>query len=112
MNRDAASIIDVERFARRALEFAQRAGTFEAFEQDDVIQSAVLHQLMVLGEATKRLSPSFRDKHSDIPWSLMARTRDRLIHKYDDVNLWTVWDTVTKNIPEVLPQLRALLPDE
>jgi len=41
----------------------------ESFEADLVTQDAVVRQLEIIGEATKRVSKGFRSKHSDIPWS-------------------------------------------
>lgn len=73
--------------------------TRAAFLEDINTQSSVLHQLMVLGEATKQLSDDFRARHSDIPWSLMAGMRDTLIHGYDIVNLEELWNTANRDIP-------------
>jgi uncharacterized protein with HEPN domain len=74
-------------------------------------QAAVQHQLLVLGEATKRVSDSFRAQHSEIPWSPMARMRDKLIHAYDVVNQDEVWRTATEDIPALLAQLEPLIAD-
>jgi len=71
-----------------------------AFEADLKTQSAVLHQVMVLGEAVTRLSDSFRDANADIPWRLIVGMRHRLIHGYDDVDLDEVWQTVTRDLPD------------
>jgi uncharacterized protein with HEPN domain len=57
------------------------------FLSDLKTQSAVLHQLMVLGEAVRRLATGFRESHPEIPWALMAGMRDKLIHAYDAVDL-------------------------
>src|SRR5690606_33058725 len=81
-----------------------------AFEKNELVQSAVLHQLLVLGEATKRLSEDFRMAHPHIPWALIAQNRDRLIHGYDTVDLGIVWNTVTSDVPELLKQIEPLLP--
>ena len=35
----------------------------DSFFRDDLIQSAVLQKLTVIGEATARLSPKFRERH-------------------------------------------------
>jgi uncharacterized protein with HEPN domain len=51
-----------------------------AFMTDDKTQSAVIRQLEIIGEATKRLSEEFRRVHPDLPWREMAATRDRLVH--------------------------------
>ena len=77
----------------------------EAFEADLVTQDAVVRQLEIIGEATKRISKEFRSKHPDIPWSDMAGMRDVLIHDYIDVDLGVVWKTASENIPD----LKALI---
>jgi uncharacterized protein with HEPN domain len=77
----------------------------EAFEADLITQDAVVRQLEVIGEATKRISKELRSKHPDIPWADMAGMRDVLIHDYIDVDLGVVWKTASENIPD----LKALI---
>jgi len=111
MARDEATLLDIARAARLVLEFRQ--GIDEAaFLQDFKTQSAVLHQLMVMGEAVKRLSPDFRARHSEIPWSLIAGMRDKLIHGYDIVDLDEVWRTAVVDVPDLLTSLEPLLPKQ
>jgi len=82
-----------------------------AFLQDIKTQSAVLHQLMVMGEAVKRLSQDFRSHHPEIPWALVAGMRDKLIHGYDIVDLHEVWRTAdVVDVPGLLSLLEPLLP--
>jgi uncharacterized protein with HEPN domain len=83
----------------------------ENFLVDIKTQAAVQHQLLVLCEAAKRISEPFRTLYPDIPWSPMARMRDKLIHAYDLVNLEEVWRTATEDIPALLAQLEQLLSD-
>jgi uncharacterized protein with HEPN domain len=45
-------------------------------------QSAVLLQLLLVGEAVKRLSEGFRAAHPEVPWRLIAGARDKMIHDY------------------------------
>ena len=54
MPRDESTLIDLERAARLAIEFTERIDR-PSFLGDVKTQSAALHQLMVLGEAVKRL---------------------------------------------------------
>lgn len=75
-------------------------------------QSAVLYQLIVIGEAVKRLSIELRQHHPEIPWALMAGMRDYLVHGYDIVDWEEVWRTTTRDIPELLNKLEAFLPRE
>jgi len=111
MARDDATLLDIARAARLVLEFVRDYSEPEFF-QDSKTQSAVLHQLLVIGEATKRLSSEFRAQHGDMPWSLIAGMRDKLIHAYDAVDLGEVWQTATRDIPSLLAELKAILPPE
>lgn len=112
MKSDESTLFDVVRAARLIVEFSVQTDA-ESIEDDLLIQSAILHQLLVMGEAVKRLSDTFRQNHPDVPWRLIARMRDRLIHGYDDVDLEMVWTTVESDVPEILEKLAPLLrPDE
>ena len=111
MQRDEVTLVDIAEAARLTLAFIQDA-TREAFMADLKTQSAVLHQITVMGEAVKRLSPEFRARHPAIPWTAIAGMRDHLIHAYDTVDLDEVWDTATEDVPGLLAQLESLLPDE
>lgn len=107
MPRDEAVLVDMIAAGERAQSFVvgmDRA----AFLADLKTQSAVLHQLLVLGEAVKRLSESFRAAHPDVPWNLVAGMRDKLIHHYDAVDLHEVWNTIDRDVAELLKQLRSV----
>jgi len=84
----------------------------DAFLHDVKTQSAVLHQLLILGEAAKRLSKEFRASNPGVPWSLIAGMHDKLIHEYNEVDLDEVWRTVQRDIPNLLDLLEPLLPRE
>lgn len=72
--------------------------------------SAILYQIAVIGEATKRLSQEFRQQHPEIPWRDIAGMRDVLLHKYDQVDFDVIWDVVQSKLPELLTLLEPLLP--
>jgi uncharacterized protein with HEPN domain len=111
MYRDKAILLDLVRAIQLILEFKHGMDK-TAFLKDVKTQSAILHQLMILGEAVKRFSQEFRVQHPDIPWSLIAGMRDKLIHQYDDVDLDEVWKTIETDIPVLLSFLKPLLPRE
>ena len=80
----------------------------ESFSNDSKTQDAVVRQLEIIGEATKRISNEFRIRNPQIPWSDMAGMRDILIHDYIDVDLDIVWKTASESIgalKELLSQL-------
>ncbi len=69
------------------------------------MRSAVVRKIEVIGEATKRLSPEFRDANPGVPWQAMAGMRDRLIHGYEKVD----WDRVREVVEVGSPELRSVL---
>jgi uncharacterized protein with HEPN domain len=80
------------------------------FNADFKTQSAVLHQIIILGEAVKRLSTDFRQAHPSVPWNEIAGMRDRCVHGYDDVDLDIVWDVVSNHAPKVIAYLETIVP--
>ena len=111
LDKDSAALLDVARAARLVLAFKGDM-TKDAFTDDYKTQSAIMHQLLIVGEATKRLTQEFRAAHPDIPWTLMAGMRNNLIHAYDSVDLGEVWKTAQDDVPALLKLLEPLLPVE
>ena len=109
MHRDKATLLDIAAASRLVMEFTEGMDK-TAFLDDIKTQSSVLHQFMVLGEAVKRLSDDFRARHPEIPWTLMAGMRDKLIHGYDIVDLEEVWKTASRDVPDLLHWLEPHLP--
>lgn len=110
MSRDDVTLLDIAKAARKVGTFIQGFDSEDEFLGDDMAQSAVLFQLSVIGEATKRLSVEFRDAHPEVPWRQMAGMRDRLIHGYDGIDLDLVWETAREDVPRVLSRINPLLP--
>lgn len=103
---DGATVLDVLHAARKAVEFLGELD-LDGFLSDEKTQAAVLHQLLVVGEAVKRLSAGFRDARPDIPWKKIAGMRDVLIHAYDAVDAESVYETLRTDIPDLVERLRS-----
>ena len=106
---DRASLLDVLKAARLAAGFV--AGMDQAtFDRDPKTQAAVAYQLLVVGEAVKRLSEPFRAAHPEVEWGQVAGMRDVLAHDYDDMDLLIVWECATIEIPALIRQIEPLVP--
>ena len=46
--------------------------TYDEFLLDDRTQSAVIRKFEIIGEATKNIPMSIREKYSSVPWREMA----------------------------------------
>ena len=101
MSRDRESLIDIINSIKRILRYANGINRFE-LETNDEKLSAILYQVTIIGEATKRLSESLRQNHSEIPWREMAGMRDIIVHKYDQLDFDVIWDVVHNKLPELL----------
>jgi uncharacterized protein with HEPN domain len=80
-----------------------------AFQQQDIVQDAVIRQLEIIGEAVKRLSPELCEQHQQIPWSDIARMRDKLIHGYFGVDIDKVWLTTQDDLPVLKAEVNEML---
>ena len=72
-------------------------------------QDAVLRNLEIIGEASRRLDQTFRNAHPEIPWRDIAGLRNVLIHDYPGVNLAEVWRICQRDVPELKLQVAAIL---
>lgn len=69
----------------RATSYLRPLQTFEAFEQDNLSQDAVVRNIEITGEAVnqiQRMDPGFLLQNPDIPWAEMRRIRNVVIHEY------------------------------
>ena len=72
---------------------------------------AVLHSLLIIGEAVKNVPAEWRERYDQVPWRNMARMRDKIVHHYFDVNYPIVWN-VLKNELDPLRQTVELMLQE
>ncbi len=109
--RDATNLLDILNAAKlvRGFVAGRRRPDLDA---DLLLQSGVAHQLTIIGEATKRLSPGLREAHPAVPWRRMAGMRDVLVHAYDAVDLDEVWRVASESIPEPIGWIEPLIPPE
>lgn len=81
---------------------------FDDFIKDDKTSSAVIRKIEIIGEATKQLSKDVRDKFRNIPWSAMAKTRDKIIHFYHGVDYEVIWKIIKEDLPPLKHQLEEI----
>jgi len=111
-NRAERAFLSDIREAVHRIEAYVEGVTYADFLQDTKLQDAVIRNLEIVGEATKKLSDELRTAYPDIPWKNMAALRDRLIHHYFGVNLDIVWQIATNDLPKVGEQIGRILENQ
>ena len=104
-----------ELYLRDILDAADAIGRFvagmpeERFAGAEIVQSAVLQKLTVIGEAAARVSAAFRRQHPQIPWTEIAAFRNIAVHAYFSVNWSIVWTTATGDVPALRRQIARIV---
>lgn len=80
--------------------------SYEEFLADRKTQYAVVRVIEIIGEAAKNVPQAVRERYPDIPWSDMARMRDKVAHGYWGIDYEIVWRVVQEELPTVEPLLR------
>jgi uncharacterized protein with HEPN domain len=111
MWRDDAFLLDMLLAARRVLKYAQGLD-FQRFENDEVLQDAIMRRIQIIGEAARKISQEFKEEHPEIPWFEIIGMRHRLIHEYFKVIAEKVWEVIVKDIPSLIALLEPLVPPE
>lgn len=73
------------------------------------MRSAVERKLEVLGEAAGDVPAAIQAQHPQIPWRSLVRFRDVLAHHYFGIQDATIWETIEKDIPQLVQQLKTAL---
>jgi len=111
MPRDRESLVDILDSAKLAVGYLKDLDQLQ-FWNDIRNQDSVVRRIEIIGEATKRISNSTRDRFPSIPWKEMEGMRDRVIHGYDTIDLDIVWRTVKDLFPQLIAQIESILASE
>jgi len=76
-----------------------------AFEADPLVVRAAKNIVTEIGEATKALSSATTGAMPEVPWRAIAGMRDRTIHRYPEVDLDVLWDTLEFDLPELADRI-------
>ena len=81
------------------------------FMKDFMVQDAVIRNLEIIGEASKKITVQTKEKNSNIPWKQISGMRDKLIHNYFGVDLISVWSVIQRDLGVLKKELTKLNAD-
>ena len=96
--------------ARKALSLVQRKSRGD-YDQDETLSPALTHLFQIIGEAARKISFQFRERHSDIPWAAIVGLRHRVVHDYLNIDLDLVWDVVHQDLEPLVAKLEQIVPE-
>ena len=105
---DKEFLYDIQEAIRRIRSYTHGM-TYKEFLADTRTQDAVIRNLEIIGEATKKLSEGLRNRYPSVPWKEMAGATDRLIHNYFGVDIEVVWKISTAELSDLTLQITKIL---
>lgn len=97
------AIMDIEKYTNQGR---------HAFDEDQLVESWIIRQMEIIGEAVRHLPDDFKRRYSHIPWKQIAGMRDMLIHHYFIVDKEIVWLSIEQDLPVLKAVITAGLEDE
>lgn len=108
--RDAAYLWDMLEAARNITDFIADK-TFDEYQSDLLLRSAVERQVEIIGEAANHVSVEFQNGHPQIPWRRIIGQRNVLAHEYKDIAVKLIWTLATQHIRALTEMLEPLIPE-
>jgi uncharacterized protein with HEPN domain len=85
---------------------------FEAFRQSELVRSAVVQKLAIIGEAAARISDEVKSRYPQIPWPQIVAFRNILIHAYFGIDWGEVWKAAQIDCPALRREVTGILSTE
>jgi len=83
-----------------------------AFQQSELVRSAVAYQLSIIGEAAAHVPGEVRSRHPEVPWPKIVAFRNIMIHAYFGIDWDEVWRAATRECPELRGQIQSVVQSE
>ncbi len=81
----------------------------DTFSGTDVVRSAAMYKLIVIGEAAAKLTDGLRQQFGHVPWPAIISFRNRATHAYFAVDWNIVYEIARRDVPELAEQVKAIL---
>jgi uncharacterized protein with HEPN domain len=108
MRREELYLRDIVEAVGHISEFVSASGS-SGFQESELVRSAVVQKLAVIGEAAARVSEELKARHPEVPWPKIVAFRNILIHAYFGIAWDVVWVAASKESPILGEQVAVIL---
>ncbi len=98
---------DIQEATTRIMKYTNQGR--QVFDQDELVQTWVIHHLEIIGEAARAIPQDFKNNHPEIPWGQISGMRNILIHIYFGIDRDIVWQVVERDLPILKTSVDAIL---
>jgi uncharacterized protein with HEPN domain len=77
----------------------------EEFLANELIQSWMLLQLQIIGEAARSMNASTHEQYPEVSWRDIIDFRNLLVHEYFRVDLKLIWRIIEQELPKLKAQI-------
>lgn len=107
MRDDRERLLDILEAIAKIQKYAARGR--EAFDNDELVQTWIVHHIQLIGEAANAVSDDLQKRHPEIAWPQIIAMRNILVHQYFEIDRDEVWTTVEFDMPELERKVTMIL---
>lgn len=78
------------------------------FRESALIQSAVIRQFEILGEAASKVTEITKEKYPEVEWRVIKDFRNLLIHEYFRIEVTEIWYSIQYDIPDLKRKIESI----
>ncbi len=107
MRDDRERLLDILEAIERIEKYTARGRS--VFDEDELIQTWVLHHLQIIGEAVRALSPETTSRSEEIEWAKIIGMRNILVHNYFSIDTEIVWAVIENELQNLKSTISSYL---
>jgi|SRR3989344_2959796 len=79
------------------------------FIKNKQLQDSVVRRLEIIGEASRNIPLSLKQKNKQVPWFKMSQFRDLVIHSYFSTSLDRIWVAAAIDLKTIKEGMKKIL---
>ncbi len=109
MRSDNERLSDIIESCDLITDFVRDISSLARLAQNRRDQSALLYELIKIGEAATHISREIQEAHPHISWAGIKNLRNIIVHQYSGVDWDIVWQVVTVRVPELRKDIQRII---